>query len=75
MGVSGVYRGVIWLYGWYFIDGNIGRQWDDRLMMLMMDIDVMERGRMRREVQGSDRCSVGSRDERGSIYIKFRVLR
>lgn len=48
MGVSGVYRGVIWLYGWYFIDGDIGRQWDDRLMMLMMDI--MERGRMRREV-------------------------
>ena len=71
--MSGVYRGVIWLYGWYFIDGDIGRQRGDRLMMLMMDI--MERGRMRREVQGSDKCSVGSRFERGSIYIKFRVLR
>lgn len=48
-------------------------------MMLMIDIDVMERGRMRREVQGSDKCSdkcsVGSRFERGSIYIKFRALR
>ena len=65
--MSGVYRGVIWLYGWYFIDGDIGRQGDDRLMMLLIDIDVMERGRMRREVQGSDRCSdkcsVGSRNE------------
>lgn len=71
--MSGVYRGVIWLYGWYFIDGDISRQRDDRLMMLM--IDIMERGRMRREVEGSDKCSVGSRDERGSIYIKFRVLR
>lgn len=71
--MSGVYRGVIWLYGWYFIDWDIGRQRDDRLMVLM--IDIMERGRMRREVQGSDKCSVGSRDERGSIYIKFRVLR
>ena len=71
--MSGVYRGVIWLYGWYFIDGDISRQRDDRLMMLM--IDIMERGRMRREGEGSDKCSVGSRDERGSIYIKFRVLR
>ena len=59
MGVSGVYRGVIWLYGWYFINEDIGRQGDDRLMMLM--IDIMERGRI--SVRG------------GSIYIKFRVLR
>ena len=58
MGVSGVYRGVIWLYGWYFIDGDICRHGDERLMMLM--IDIMERGRMQGEVQGSrgsDKCS------------------
>lgn len=47
---------IIWVvfYRW-----DIGRQGDDRLMMLMIDIDVMERGRMRRDVQGSDKCSVG----------------
>lgn len=45
-------------------------------------IDIMERGRMQGEVQGSrgsDKCldkrSAGSRFERGSIYIKFRALR